>query len=133
MDAPMIIRHLHPDDVPTLRAMYVAQGFAYEFPDLTGPLMEAVLVVVDENGKILAAVAAERLAQLYFLCGDMEHPAAKLSVIRSLHTHMADALRVKGYHSADAFLPPPIAETFGKRLERTFNWTRNWQSWTKGF
>jgi hypothetical protein len=113
--------------------MYQAQGFAYEFPDLTGPLMESVLVVEDESGKILAAVAAERLCQLYFLCGAVEHPAAKLAIIRSLHTQMADALRAKGYRSAEAFLPAPIAETFGKRLERTFGWTRNWESWCKNF
>ncbi len=129
----MIIRHLHPDDIPALRAMYEAQGFEYEFPDLEGPLMESVLVVEEDGGKILAAVAAERLVQLYFLCADLEHPAAKLAIVRALHTHMADALRAKGYHSAEAFLPPPIAETFGKRLERTFGWVRNWQSWTKGF
>ena len=129
----MTIRPFHPDDIPALHAMYVTQGFSYEFPDLTGSHMEAILIVEDDAGKILAAVAAERLVQLYFLCGDVEHPAAKLSIIRSLHTQMADALRAKGYHSAEAFLPPPIAETFGKRLERTFGWARNWQSWTRGF
>ena len=129
----MQIRKLHPDDIPTLRAMYVTQGFEYEFPDLEGPLMEAVLVVEEDGGKILAAVAAERLVQLYFLCGDLDHPATKLAVIRALHTQMADALRAKGYHSAEAFLPPPIAETFGKRLERTFSWKRNWPSWAKRF
>ena len=129
----MTIRALRQSDIPALQAMYVAQGFAYEFPDLNGPLMEAVLVVEDDGGKILAAVAAERLVQLYFLCGDVEHPAAKLSIVRALHEHMAEALRAKGYHSAEAFLPPPIAETFGRRLERTFGWVRNWQSWTKGF
>ena len=127
----MTIRKLHVNDIPALRAMYEAQGFAYDFPDLTGPHMEAVLVVEEEGGKIIAAVAAERLCQLYFLCGDVDHPAAKLAVIRALHTQMADALRAKGYKEANAFLPPPIAETFGKRLERTFGWTRNWQSWAK--
>ena len=129
----MKIRHYKTSDEVALRAMYLAQGFEYEFPDLSSPLVEATLVVTDDDGKILAAVAAERLLQLYFLCGETEHPAVKLCIIRSLHQHMADLLRAKGYHSAEAFLPPPIAETFGKRLERTFGWVKNWQSWTKGF
>ncbi len=130
----MIIRHLHSGDIPALRAMYKAQGFEYEFPDLTGPLMEAVLVVVDENGKILAAVAAERFVQLYMFVGQIDYPAAKLSIIRSLHQCMSDALRPRGYHSAEACLPPAIEKSFGRRLERTFGWVKNpWNTWVKGF
>jgi hypothetical protein len=129
----MKIRHYKTSDEAALRAMYAAQGFEYEFPDLSDPLMETTLVVTDDDGKILAAVAAERLVQLYFLCGPTDHPATKLAIIRSLHQHMADALRAKGYHSAEAFLPPEIAETFGGRLERTFRWVRNWPSWTRSF
>ena len=129
----MTIRKLRINDIPALRAMYEAQGFAYEFPDLNGPLMETTLVVADDDGTILAAVAAERLIQLYFLCGPTDHPATKLAIIRALHPAMADVLREKGYHSVEAFLPPELAATFGGRLERTFRWAKNWQSWTKGF
>ena len=129
----MTIRKLRVNDIPALRAMYDTQGFAYDFPELTGPHMEAVLVVEEEGGRIIAAVAAERLCQLYFLCGDVDHPAAKLAVIRSLHTQMADALRAKGYRSCEAFLPPQIEKSFGARLMRTFQWKRNWSSFCKEF
>ena len=131
----MTIRPLQPDDIPTLKAMYVTQGFAYEFPNLVGSLMEAVMVVEDENGKILAAVAAERLVQLYFFCGgDQEHPATRLAIIRSLHVAMADVLRKKGYHSAEACIPPSVEKSFANRLKRTFGWEKNpWNTWVKGF
>jgi hypothetical protein len=129
----MRVRNLLPEDIPALKAMYVTQGFGYEFPDLTGPLMEVVQVVVDEKDKILAAVAAERLVQLYFLCGGEDHPALKMALVRALHDSMAMALRDKGYHSAEAFLPPPVEKSFGRRLVNSFGWLRNWQSFTREF
>lgn len=127
----MNIRPFSPFDIPALKAIYERQGFPYIFPDLNK--MEAVLVVTDENGEPVAAIAAEKLVQLYLFVGTMEHPATALAIIRLMHAELSKVLKSKGYSSAEAFLPPSIARRFGRRLERTFGWVRNWPSWTKGF
>jgi hypothetical protein len=129
----MNIRPLEPSDIPTLRQMYEYSGFAYEFPDLRGPLMESVMVVVDEDDIPVAACAAERLVQLYLLMDDTQHPAAKMRFIKGLHEAMAKALRCKGYKSVEAFLPPQVERSFGRRLIRMFGWCRNWNSLSRSF
>jgi hypothetical protein len=129
----MNIRPLQPSDIPTLRQMYEYSGFAYEFPDLRGPLMESVMVAVDENDVPVAAIAAERILQAYLLMDLGLHPATKLRIIRSFHEELAIQLRTRGYHSLEAFLPPPIAESFGRRLMRSFGWVKAWPSYCKTF
>ena len=108
--------------------MYEAQGFEYRFPDLKGDLMESVLVAVDEHDQPVAAVAAERLCQLYLLVETSLHPAAKLSIIRAFHHALKPIVESKGYNGANAFLPPAFA-VFGKRLERSFGWIKSWPCW----
>lgn len=124
----MTTRPLRADDIPILRQFYSASGFAYDFPDLSR--MEAVLVVADENDRPIMAVAAEKLVQLYLFIGQEGHPAAKLHGIRLLHSAMSQELIRLGYNGAEAFIPPSIASVFGRRLERTFGWVKNWRSWT---
>jgi hypothetical protein len=89
--------------------------------------MESALAVEDESGNLIGAVAAERIVQLYFFRGE-GGPAETLGAIRMLHSAMAEELRAKGYRSADAFLPPQVEKSFGRRLMRTFGWVRNWAS-----
>ena len=125
----MTIRELRREDIPVLEEMFRRSGFEYEFPDLTGPEFEAIRVVVDENDAPLMAVAAKRTVELYLFCGDFEHPAAKLHSIRMLHDSMKWALKQKGYTEVNAFLPPQVEKSFGRRLMRTFGWMRNWHSY----
>jgi len=89
--------------------------------------MESVLVVEDEDGKIIGAAAAERIVQLYFFKGSGS-PGETLGAIRLLHAALAFELRTKGYREANAFLPPQVEKSFGRRLMRTFGWIRNWTS-----
>ena len=124
----MTVRPLVLSDYPALRKMYEAQGFGYDFPDLTGPMMECVHVVVDDQGQPLCAVAAERIAQIYFLAGDFGPPHARLHAIRILHESVVADLKRKGYGEANAFLPPSIADRFGRWLTRRFGWGDNWSS-----
>ncbi len=129
----MTIRELKESDVSTLRALYERSGYGYTFPDLEGPLMEQVLVAVDENDQALAAIAAERIVQAYLLMDSTLHPAARMRVIRQFHEELATRLRSKGYTCLEAFLPPEIAESFGRRLMRSFGWVRNWPSFARVF
>src|SRR5690348_7913001 len=111
-----MIRALKPSDIPTLRNWYETSGFSYDFPDVRGDRMESVLVFTDDNDAPLAAVAAERIVQLYLWMDENLHPAAKLRIIKEFHEKMATELRNKGYNSSEAFLPPEIEHSFGKRL-----------------
>lgn len=129
----MRVRALLARDLPALRDSYERAGYGYEFPDLTGPLMESALVVEDDAGNLIGAAAAERIVQLYLFRGEAG-PAETLGAIRLLHCTMAEELRQKGYRSADAYLPPEIAHSFGRRLMRTFGWIRNlWPSFSIKF
>jgi len=125
----MTVRPLIREDIPVLEEMYRAAGFDYEFPDLLGPEIEATRVVVDENNRPLMAVSAKRTIELYLFCGKSEHPASALHAIRLLHESMKWALKQKGYSDANAFLPPRIAKSSGRRLQRTFGWLRAWDSY----
>jgi hypothetical protein len=127
----MTVRPLAEKDIPILRKFYEDSGFPYTFPDLNA--MESVRVVVDENDQPVMAAAAEKLIQLYLFVGKDGHPAAKLHAIRLLHSALRTELKRLGYNGAEAFLPPSIASTFGRRLERSFGWVKNWASWTLNF
>jgi hypothetical protein len=125
----MRVRSLKASDIPILKAMAEASGYPY--PDPCG--LEAIQVVVDEGDRPLMAVGAERILQLYLWSGRFDRPLAKLHCLRLIHETMAIELRNLGYHSSEVFLPPAIADKFGARLERTFGWIKNWQSWNKRF
>lgn len=129
----MMTRGLRDSDIPILRAAHEASGFGYEFPDLRGRNMEAVMVVADENDQPLIAIAAERILQAYLLIPGEMHPAAKMRGIKLLHEMFAPVLREKGYTSLDSFLPPGIAKSFGRRLIRSLGWKANWPSFTRRF
>lgn len=123
----MRVRPLRQSDIPALNAMVANSEFPY--PDLNTDL-ESVQVVVDDEDAPIMAVAAERIVQLYLYSGGIT-PARKLAAVRMLHAVTATELKKKGYNSCEAFLPPSIAAQFGRRLERTFGWVKNWQSWTR--
>lgn len=129
----MNVRPMVPSDIPSLRAMYELSGLDYTFPDLRGPLMESVLVAVDDNDVPLAAVAAERIVQLYLLVDETLSPAGKLAIIRKMHQNMEQVLCSKGYCEANCFVPPKLEKSFGRRLMHTFGWVKNWPSFARGF
>lgn len=130
----MIIRRMRDSDIPTLRQMYEHSGFPYSFPDLKGPLMECVLVAVEEGNDVpIAAIAAERIVQAYLLMDWDLHPAARMRIIRAFHSELAVELRKRNYACLEAFLPPEIAESFGRRLMRSFGWVKAWPSFSRSF
>ena len=127
----MLVRSLKPEDIPLLKQWAEQSGFPY--PDFDDLHIEAFLVVADSEDRPIVAVAAKRLIELYGYFDPSRSPAAKLAAMKLIHPAMADALRHKGYNSAEIFAPPQIAVAFGRRLERTFGWLKNWQSWTIRF
>jgi|HubBroStandDraft_2_1064218.scaffolds.fasta_scaffold07588_11 hypothetical protein len=128
----MRVRPFQPADIPVIKSLFSAHPLPYDFPSLEGPRVESVVVVESDAGEFLMAAAAERILQLYLWSVEMP-PHAKIYAIRLLHQTMARELRAKGYNEANAFLPPSMAAQFGRRLERTFQWVKNWPSWAIRF
>lgn len=127
----MTARPLQESDIPILAAIAASSGFPY--PDFSDPLIELVHVVVDSQDRPVIAVAAKRLVEVYLYVDPERSPVVKMDALKMAHSSMATSLRDIGYNNAEAFVPPDIASAFGRRLERTFRWVKNWQSWTIGF
>jgi len=115
---------MHIGDIPVLRELYKEAGYDYEFPDLTAKEIEDVTVVVDENGRPLAAGVAKRTLELYLIMGKSGHPLVKMERIKELHRAMAKTLKEKGFTEGNAFLPPEIAKSYGRHLLR-LGWMKN--------
>lgn len=126
----MTIRPYRASDATALQFMANQTGFPY--PDLDSPMIEACLVVEDEQGDVIGAVAAERICQLYLWKNQDLRPAMGMSVLRHLHEQMATELRKRGYDEANCALPEKVAKSFGRRLCR-FGWTRQWPVWAIKF
>lgn len=130
----MQVRELRKSDIPMLLAMHKRSGYAYEFPPITSPMFEVCLVVVDDEDEVIAACLSERIAQLYLICGRFSRPSSGQAAIRMLHETMQPKLAELGYRAVDAYLPPDIDRSFGRRLMRSFGWVRNeWRSYSKHF
>ena len=127
----MRVRDVKTSDLQTLRAMAEASGYPY--PDLESDPLVVVRVVVDDEDQPIMSGEIEQLWQAYLRCDASLPPHQRSAALRLLHEDMASCLREKGIKSVEAFLPPTAAQRFGRRLERTFGWTRNWKSWNKAF
>ncbi len=127
----MQARPLRPSDVQILDKRARESGFPY--PAFDDPLIEAIVVIADDDDHPITACTAKRLVELYLYPNPDAPPALMLNAIAFLHQAMANALRQKSYNSAELSLPPQISKIVGRRLERSFGWVRNWQSWYKKF
>lgn len=122
----MTIREYRPSDAPSMKRIAEASGFPYVDPG--SKLVESCLVVTDETGDVVAAVAAHRILELYLWKDSRLSPAASLSILRAMHNQMGLKLRDLGYTEANIFIPPTICGRFGRRLRKTFGWVSNWPS-----
>jgi hypothetical protein len=127
----MTTRPLRDSDLPVLQRMAEASGFPYVYP--RGLKVEAVVVAVDETDQLIGAAMAHRLVEIYVLVDKAKHPAESMAALQALDAAMIRELRVKGYDSAECFLPPSIFKIFGRRLRRSFGWVENWPSLCKHF
>ena len=127
----MSARPYRSSDAGALAEMAERSGFPYVAPD--GPLIEACIVIADQDDKPVMAVAAKRMVELYGWFGPDASPIHRMAAIREAHGAMEPLLRRSGYSEASAFLPPSICQRFGRRLIRSFGWARNWESFCVKF
>jgi len=133
----MRIREYTEADLGALVAMHRAQGFEYPFPDVNDPIFVSKLVVEDggENGegnragKIVMASLARLTCEMYLLADPHSGtPRERYARLLELHRAGAADLRARGLDDAHAWLPPPIAQRFGRRLA-SLGWVRD-DAWT---
>jgi hypothetical protein len=133
----MLIREYNEGDLDAIVAMHRAQGFEYPFPDIKDPLFVSKLVVEDgeqagagnRGKKIVMASLARLTCEMYLLAEPQSGtPRERYERLLALHRAGAADLRTRGLDDAHAWLPPPIAKRFGRRLQ-TLGWIRD-DAWT---
>jgi hypothetical protein len=141
----MQIREYHESDLAALRAIHATQGFDYPLPDLRNPLFVTKLVLthVDaaqqkENrqldsgatqGRILGAALLRLTAEAYLLLEPRAGtPRERWQWLLALHAAAERDAWQRGLEDVHAWLPPSVAQKFGKRLAR-LGWLRD-DAWT---
>ena len=124
--------------------MHAAQGFGYALPDLESPLFLSKLVLEDdgedndsgreeadrnsqgEDRSCVTMAILQRLTAETYLLHDpgAGTPRRRWQCFLALHDAARSAAMARGLDDVQAFLPPPIARAFGRRLSR-LGWTQD--------
>jgi hypothetical protein len=124
----MLVREYRESDLAQLRAIHAAQGFEYALPDLSNPLFVTKLVLA-EGGAICGAALLRLTAEAYLLLDPrVGTPRQRWQSLLALHAAAERDAWKRGLEDVHAWLPPPIAAKFGKRLAR-LGWQRD-DTWT---
>lgn len=154
----MLVREYSEGDLEALRSIHAAQGFEYALPDLCNPLFVTKLVLADEDVAppfraasvppheqaaihdaglkpsatqecILGAALLRLTAEAYLLLDPRAgSPRERWQWLLALHEAARRDAWQRGLEDVHAWLPPPIAQKFGRRLER-LGWRRD-DAWT---
>jgi hypothetical protein len=125
----VLIREYTDADLDALRRVHAEQGFDYAFPDLADPLFVSKLVVENDAGHAVMASLARLTCEMYLLVAPGEgNPRERYARLLALHHAGEVDLFARGLHDAHAWLPPPIAKKFGRRLA-ALGWVRD-DVWT---
>ncbi len=125
----MLVREYTEAELDALRRIHQRQGFDYAFPELSDPIFISKLVVEDDLGEIVMASLARLTCEIYLLADPQASgPRDRWEWILALHRAGERDLLARGLDDAHAWLPPPIAKRFGRRLQ-TLGWIRD-DAWT---
>jgi hypothetical protein len=131
----VLIRPYTHADLDALRRAHASQGFDYPFPDLRDPIFVSKLVLEDDAGEVVMASLARLTCEMYLLLNcDAKSanaggkPQERYARLLALHQAGEQDLLVRGLDDAHAWLPPPIAKRFGRRLTK-LGWIRD-DAWT---
>jgi hypothetical protein len=132
----MRLREYTGQDFEALRAIHAAQGFDYALPDLSNPLFVTKLVLAGTpspagEGKceVVGAALLRLTAEAYLLLDPRAGtPRERWSWLLALHAAAERDAWQRGLEDVHAWLPPPIARKFGRRIER-LGWVRD-DTWT---
>jgi hypothetical protein len=137
----MQIREYRESDLATLRAIHAAQAFEYPLPDLSNPLFVTKLILSkgdEENEshhnepppeRIIGAALLRLTAEAYLLLDpNPGTPRQRWEWLLQLHAATERDAWQRGLEDVHAWLPPPVARAFGKRIAQ-LGWKRD-DTWT---
>jgi hypothetical protein len=134
----MRVRQYSQSDEDSLRCIHAAQNFPYAFPDLRNPLFLTKIVLSDgdaHNDTVRGAALLRLTAEAYLLL-DPSHgtPRQRWQALLALHNAAQLDAQQRGLEDVHAWLPPRIANTFGRRIKR-LGWRRDdeWTPYCKRF
>ena len=145
----MLVRPYRQSDLEALQRIHAEQKFPYAFPDLGNPLFLTKIVLADSDAsldanvsesepsqeKILGAALLRLTAEAYLLLDPQQGtPRQRWQALLALHHATQQDAQQRGLEDVHAWLPPRIAKTFGRRLER-LGWRRDddWTPYCKRF
>jgi len=112
----MLVREYQDSDLAQLRAIHAAQGFDYTLPDLSNPLFVTKKVLA-RDGAIVGAAFLRLTAEAYLLLDPLAGtPRERWQWLLALHAAAERDAWQRGLEDVHAWLPPPIAKKFGKRI-----------------
>jgi hypothetical protein len=124
----MLVREYQESDLAQLQAIHAAQGFDYKLPDLSNPLFVTKLVLAKDDA-IVGAALLRLTAEAYLLLDPRAGtPRQRWQWLLALHAAAERDAWQRGLEDVHAWLPPPIAKKFGKRLAH-LGWLRD-NAWT---
>jgi hypothetical protein len=142
----MLVREYRESDIAALRAIHASQGFAYPLPDLSNPLFVTKLILSDASEtetaerntgadagppkeNIIGAALLRLTAEAYLLLDPRAGtPRQRWQWLLQLHAATERDAWHRGLEDVDAWVPPPIASKFGKRITQ-LGWNRD-DAWT---
>ena len=124
----MLVREYQDSDLAQLRAIHAAQGFDYTLPDLSNPLFVTKKVLASD-GTLVGAAFLRLTAEAYLLLDPRAGtPRERWQWLLALHAAAEHDAWQRGLEDVHAWLPPPIAKKFGKRIAQ-LGWIRD-DTWT---
>jgi hypothetical protein len=125
----MRIREYTHADLDALKHLHAQQGFDYAFPNLADPIFVSKMILEDDAGCAVMASLARLTCEIYLLVDTAAGtPRERYARLLALHGAAERDAFARGLEDAHAWLPPPIAKRFGRRLE-ALGWVRD-DAWT---
>lgn len=128
----MTIRPYRASDDARLKEIYAEMGFSYQFPNLSEPQFVNIQVAEDD-GVVVGAIASRMTVETYLLMDKgWKTPGWRQEILMQLHLSAHKAVKALGYTDANAWVPPEVVKSFGRRLQRVFGWKRSvWEVFSK--
>lgn len=125
----MTLEPLDAADQDRLERLRQAAGLEVPVPALADPLVVAAVGVVCA-GRLVQAALARLTTEVYLLTDrSVGTPQARWQRLLALHAAMEAVLWRRGVADAHAWLPPPLARSFGRRLSRLGWVEESWPCW----
>ncbi len=107
-------------------------GLDYKFPDLSQPQFVDI-EIAEEDGLIIGAIASRKTVETYLLIDpDWKTPGWRQEALMQLHLSAHGAVKALGFTDANAWVPPQVVKSFGRRLQRVFGWKKSvWDVFSK--